>query len=104
SEDIAETHWAFLEKLKEWSFSENPLARLCSSADELLALYREIEESRANLDYDIDGVVYKVNRIALQQRLGYVSRAPRWAVAHKFPAEKAQTLLKDIDTQVGRTG
>lgn len=104
SEDIAETHWAFLEKLKGWRFPVNPLARLCSSADELLALYREIESGRAELDYDIDGVVYKVNSIALQQRLGYVSRAPRWAVAHKFPAEKAQTLLKEIDIQVGRTG
>lgn len=104
SEDIAETHWAFLEKLKDWHFSVNPLARLCSSADELLGLYREIESGRADLDYDIDGVVYKVNSIALQQRLGYVSRAPRWAVAHKFPAEKARTLLKEIDIQVGRTG
>ncbi|MFC4350013.1 NAD-dependent DNA ligase LigA [Fodinicurvata halophila] len=104
SEDIADTHWAFLEKLKDWHFPVNPLARLCSSADELLALYREIESGRAELDYDIDGVVYKVSSIALQQRLGYVSRAPRWAVAHKFPAEKAQTLLKEIDIQVGRTG
>ncbi|WP_035724689.1 NAD-dependent DNA ligase LigA [Fodinicurvata fenggangensis] len=104
SEDIAETHWAFLERLKGWDFSVNPLARLCSSADALMELYHEVEAQRAELDYDIDGVVYKVNRIDLQQRLGYVSRAPRWAVAHKFPAEKAQTLLKRIDIQVGRTG
>ncbi|WP_022728361.1 NAD-dependent DNA ligase LigA [Fodinicurvata sediminis] len=104
SEDIAETHWAFLERLKGWAFPVNPLARLCSNADDLMDLYHEVETQRAELDYDIDGVVYKVNRIDLQQRLGYVSRAPRWAVAHKFPAEKAQTLLKRIDIQVGRTG
>src|SRR5579885_838601 len=85
-------------------FKTNPLTRLCYSVEELLAFHREIEESRAKLDYDIDGVVYKVDRIDWQERLGFVSRSPRWAIAHKFPAEKATTIVKDIEIQVGRTG
>src|SRR5579875_2382496 len=85
-------------------FKTNPLTRLCYSVEELLAFHREIEESRAKLDYDIDGVVYKVDRIDWQERLGFVSRSPRWAIAHKFPAERAMTVLRDIEIQVGRTG
>jgi DNA ligase (NAD+) len=85
-------------------FKTNPLTRLCNSVEELLGFHREIELQRASLDYDIDGVVYKVDRIDWQERLGFVSRSPRWAIAHKFPAEKAITVVKDIDIQVGRTG
>jgi DNA ligase (NAD+) len=85
-------------------FDTNPLTKLCHSLDELLAFHRHIEERRAELAYDIDGVVYKVDRIDWQERLGFVSRSPRWAVAHKFPAERATTVLKDIEIQVGRTG
>ena len=90
--------------LKSWGFPTNPLWRLCDTADELLAFYHEIERRRADLDYDIDGVVYKVDRLDWQERLGFVSRAPRWAIAHKFPPQQAQTVLQDIDIQVGRTG
>ncbi|TBW38697.1 NAD-dependent DNA ligase LigA [Siculibacillus lacustris] len=88
----------------DWGFPVNPLMVRCASADELLAHYRAIEAQRATLGYDIDGVVYKVDRLDLQQRLGFVSRSPRWAIAHKFPAERATTLLEGIDIQVGRTG
>ena len=104
SGDIGASHWEFLERLRSWGFSVNPLAELCHSVEEVLALYHRIADSRAGLPYDIDGVVYKVNRIDWQQRLGQVSRAPRWAVAHKFPAEQAETVLKKITIQVGRTG
>src|SRR3954470_1120838 len=82
----------------------NPLTKLCPSVEELLAFHRAIEEQRAKLDYDIDGVVYKVDRIDWQERLGFVSRTPRWGIAHKFPAERATTVLRDIEIQVGRTG
>ena len=85
-------------------FKTNPLTRMCRSVEALLAFHREIEEERASLDYDIDGVVYKVDRLDWQERLGYVSRSPRWAIAHKFPAEKAVTIVRDIEIQVGRTG
>jgi DNA ligase (NAD+) len=94
----------FIDRLKAWGFSTNPLTRHCSSVEDVLAAYAEIGEQRAALPYDIDGVVYKVNRLDWQQRLGFVSRAPRWATAHKFPAEQAQTVLEKIDIQVGRTG
>jgi DNA ligase (NAD+) len=85
-------------------FKTNPLTEPCNSVEQLLAFHREIETQRSHLDYDIDGVVYKVDRIDWQQRLGFVSRTPRWAIAHKFPAERAMTVLKDIEIQVGRTG
>jgi DNA ligase (NAD+) len=85
-------------------FKTNPLTKICHSVEQLIAFHRHIEEARAKLDYDIDGVVYKVDRLDWQQRLGFVSRTPRWAIAHKFPAERATTVLRDIEIQVGRTG
>jgi DNA ligase (NAD+) len=85
-------------------FKTNPLTRICHSVEQLTAFHRKIEEQRARLDYDIDGVVYKVDRLDWQERLGFVSRTPRWAIAHKFPAERATTVLRDIEIQVGRTG
>ncbi|MEH6753498.1 MAG: NAD-dependent DNA ligase LigA [Alphaproteobacteria bacterium] len=104
SADVADSQWGFLQRVSDWGFQKNPISRLCRSLEEVLALYRDIGEQRASLDYDIDGVVYKVNQIDLQRRLGFVSRAPRWAIAHKFPAEQATTTLNGIDIQVGRTG
>ena len=101
---FARTHEAALTRFREWGFSVNPRSRLCRGVDEALAYYREIAAERAALPYDIDGVVYKVNDLALQERLGMVSRAPRWAVAQKFPAQQAQTVLRDISIQVGRRG
>jgi DNA ligase (NAD+) len=100
----ADTQWGMLETFKKWGFRVNPLIRRCKTTDELLEFYRDIEVKRATLGYDIDGVVYKVDRLDLQERLGFVSRSPRWAVAHKFAAEQADTILLDIDIQVGRTG
>jgi DNA ligase (NAD+) len=104
SEAVAETHWGFLERLHRWGFPTNPLAQVCSGVDEVLAFYDDVLARRAELPYDIDGIVYKVNRFDWQERLGFVSRAPRWAIAHKFPAEQAQTWLVRISIQVGRTG
>jgi len=104
SEPVAETHWNFLQRLKAWGFAVNPLAKRCPDIDAALAFYREVGDERAKLPYEIDGVVYKVNRFDWQDRLGMVSRAPRWALAHKFPAERAQTILRAITIQVGRTG
>ena len=104
SEPLADTHWEFLERLKSWGLPVNPLARLCRDADEALAFHAELGGGRASLDYDIDGVVYKVNRYDGQARLGTVSRAPRWAIAHKFPAQQGETRLEDILISVGRTG
>src|SRR5689334_22221865 len=98
------THSEYLKLLKEWGFKTNPLTKLCRTADEVRAFYREIGVERPSLPYDIDGVVYKVDRIDWQERLGFVSRAPRWAIAHKFPAEQARTRLNGINIQVGRTG
>jgi DNA ligase (NAD+) len=101
---VASSHWDFLARLRAWGFPTNPLARLCASVEDVLAFYDEILAQRAELPYDIDGIVYKVNRFDWQERLGFVSRAPRWAIAHKFPAEQAQTRLERIAIQVGRTG
>ena len=100
----AETQWDAYQILRAWGFPLNPLIRLTRSVEEMLETYRDIESGRSGLDYDIDGIVYKLDRLDLQQRLGFVSRSPRFAVAHKFPAEKATTVLRDIDIQVGRTG
>lgn len=104
SADVAETQWDFLEQAKAWGFETNPLSLICRNLDDILTNYTAISEQRPSLDYDIDGIVYKVNRLDLQRRLGFVSRAPRWAIAHKFPAEQATTVLQGIDIQVGRTG
>ncbi|WP_411817622.1 NAD-dependent DNA ligase LigA [Hyphococcus sp. DH-69] len=104
SEPLGDTQSAALDHLGKLGFQINPLTKRCDTTDEMIAHYRLIEEQRATLGYDIDGVVYKVDRLDLQERLGFVSRAPRWAIAHKFPAEKAITILEDIDIQVGRTG
>jgi DNA ligase (NAD+) len=100
----AETQWDAYQILRAWGFPLNPLIRLTHTVEEMLETYRDIESGRSGLDYDIDGIVYKLDRLDLQQRLGFVSRSPRFAVAHKFPAEKATTVLRDIDIQVGRTG
>jgi DNA ligase (NAD+) len=98
------TQWEFYERLKKWGFPVNPLARLCPTLEDALDHYEKVGAKRAALSYDIDGVVYKVNRLDWQARLGTVSRSPRWAVAHKFEAEKAETKINEIRIQVGRTG
>jgi DNA ligase (NAD+) len=100
----ADTQMGMVEKFREWGFPVNPLMKRLNSVDEIIAHYNVIGLQRASLDYDIDGVVYKVDRLDLQQRLGFRSRSPRWATAHKFPAEQALTKLTAIDIQVGRTG
>jgi DNA ligase (NAD+) len=98
------TQTEYLKQLKEWGFKVTPQSKLCKTPEQVLAYYKKMGEERAELPYDIDGVVYKVDRVDWQERLGFVSRAPRWAIAHKFPAEQARTRLKDIFIQVGRTG
>jgi DNA ligase (NAD+) len=100
----ATTQKAVVEAFASWGLPTNPLMKLCANAEDMLAHYRSIEAQRASLGYDIDGVVYKLNDVALQERLGFVSRSPRWAIAHKFSAEQATTVLEAIDIQVGRTG
>jgi DNA ligase (NAD+) len=104
SEMPAETQSGMVEWFESCGFKTNPLTNICRSTEELLAFHRKIEEGRAELDYDIDGVVYKVDRLDWQERLGFVSRSPRWAVAHKFPAERAITVVRGILITVGRTG
>ena len=98
------TQWETCQAFKRWGLPVNPLMTLCRSTEELFALYHKLELERAKLGYEIDGVVYKVNRIDYQERLGFVSRAPRWGLAHKFTAEKVATILEGIEIQVGRTG
>jgi DNA ligase (NAD+) len=100
----AKTQWDMLQAFKEWGFKVSPLIRRCRTTAEILKFYGDIQSKRTDLGYDIDGVVYKVDRLDLQERLGFISRSPRWAIAHKFPAEQAETVLLDIDIQVGRTG
>ncbi len=104
SAPIAPTQMEAVARFSDWGFSVNPLMRRHTSPESLIAQYHEILEARSGLGYDIDGVVYKVDALDLQDRLGFVSRAPRWAIAHKFPAEKAITTVEAIDIQVGRTG
>src|ERR1700744_3385095 len=100
----ADTQSGMIKWFERCGFKTNPLTKLCRSVEGLLEFHHAIETQRAGLDYDIDGVVYKVDRLDWQERLGFVSRNPRWAIAHKFPAEKANTVIPDIEIQVGRTG
>lgn len=104
TQDPAPTQYDAVQKFAEWGFKVSPLMVRAKSVDELIAQYRLIEEQRSSLGYDIDGVVYKVDQLELQRRWGFVTGEPRWAVAHKFPAEQASTVVKKIDIQVGRTG
>jgi DNA ligase (NAD+) len=104
SEMPADTQTGMIKFFERCGFTTNPLTKLVRSVDDLIAFHRQIETQRSHLDYDIDGVVYKIDRIDWQERLGFVSRTPRWAIAHKFPAERATTVLRDIELQVGRTG
>ena len=100
----AATQFDMVRRFEAWGLRVNPLMRRCETLEELLAHYRLIETERSRLGYDIDGVVYKVDDLALQERLGFVSRSPRWALAHKFPAQEAITVVEGIDINVGRTG
>ena len=104
SEMPTDTQSGMIGWFERCGFKTNPLTKLCHSVEQLIAFHREIEMQRSHLDYDIDGVVYKIDRLDWQERLGFVSRTPRWAIAHKFPAERAVTVLRDIEIQVGRTG
>jgi DNA ligase (NAD+) len=104
SEDPADSQYAAMLRIKSWGFPVSDMLIRAETPDRALAQYRAIEKQRADLPFDIDGVVYKVDRIDWQQRLGFVGRAPRWGLAHKFPAERAETTLNDIEIQVGRTG
>lgn len=104
SAKIAHTQWGIRKALRSYGFVEADPAKLCKTVDEILEYYHDVEAQRPDLPYEIDGVVYKLDPIELQERLGFVSRAPRWAIAHKFPAEKAVTVINGIDIQVGRTG
>ncbi len=104
STPFAQTQSEAIDKLASWGFQTNQLTQTCESVEALISHYQTIAEGRADLGYDIDGVVYKVDRLDWQERLGFAGRAPRWAVAHKFPAEKAVTMLERIEINVGRTG
>ncbi len=102
--ELPTTQYEMVQTFKDWGFPVNPLMKRLNSLEDILGHYREIGLERPELDYDIDGVVYKVDRLDLQARLGFRSRSPRWATAHKFPAEQAFTTVENIDIQVGRTG
>lgn len=104
TEDPAPTQYEAVQKFAEWGFAISPLMARAKTVEELIAHYHAIEEQRSSLGYDIDGVVYKVDQLELQRRWGFVTGEPRWAVAHKFPAEQATTTVRDIEIQVGRTG
>ena len=104
SEPVADTHWHYLQRLRDWGFAVNPLSKHLPDEAAAAAFQQEMAAQRSGLGYDIDGVVYKIDDLALQRRLGFVGRAPRWAIAWKFPAEQAMTVLRGIDIQVGRTG
>lgn len=104
SEPCATTQYELRTKLKDWGFTLNEPSTLCHTADDMLDYHQALEEKRDRIPFDLDGVVYKVNDFELQERLGFVSRAPRWAIAHKFSAQQAETTLKAISIQVGRTG
>ena len=104
SEPVAETHWDYLQQLKDWGFTVNPLSKRLENEADAETFHADIALARSGLGYDIDGVVYKIDDLHLQRRLGFVGRAPRWAIAWKFPAEQATTVLNDIRIQVGRTG
>ena len=104
SQPVAESHWEYLQRLQAWGFDVNPLSRRLENETDAAAFQAEIGLARSGLGYDIDGVVYKIDNLGLQRRLGFVGRAPRWAIAWKFPAEQATTVLRDIRIQVGRTG
>lgn len=104
SEKIADTQMGIRDKLAAWGFAVPTPCRVCATPQDLLALHGDIYAARADIPFDIDGVVYKVNDVELQKRLGFISRSPRWAIAHKFPAEQAETVLRHIVIQVGRTG
>jgi DNA ligase (NAD+) len=104
SEPLADTQYEAMKRIEGFGIPVTDLLVRCDSLAEMLAHYRAIEKARADLPFDIDGVVYKVDRLDYQERLGFVARAPRWGLAHKFPAEKAETTLEAIDIQVGRTG
>ena len=97
-------HNEILKNLEKWGLRVNPRVEVVRDADGCLAYYKNMDAERAKLPYEIDGVVYKVNSLSEQEKLGFVSRAPRWAIAHKFPAEEAHTLIEAIEFQVGRTG
>jgi DNA ligase (NAD+) len=101
---VAETHWDYLQRLRDWGFAVNPLSKRLADAAEAAAFQSVMAGRRGALDYDIDGVVFKIDALALQRRLGFAGRAPRWAIAWKFPAEQATTVLNEIRIQVGRTG
>jgi DNA ligase (NAD+) len=104
SEPVADSHWHYLQRLRDWGFTVNPLSKHLPGEDAAAAFQQDMAAERSGLGYDIDGVVYKIDDLALQRRLGFVGRAPRWAIAWKFPAEQAMTVLQGIHIQVGRTG
>ncbi len=104
NESLAETQWGVRERLKSFGFPQAEPTSLCINVEAIMQNYEELNNLRPDLDYEIDGIVYKINNLSWQERLGFVARSPRWATAHKFPAEKAVTIINDIDIQVGRTG